>query len=132
VKIKIDKYIFDASAKTVRFLEYDNIELERVLLITNVTDNIIIYNFADAAKGGSVATNVLTLEYDTTSMADDDDLLIFYQEKDSHIVEAGGQKRTWMFDDNVKEILQSVLEELKQIKLHLSIITEEQITEGEN
>jgi hypothetical protein len=50
--------------------------LEDVVLITNVTSNIIIYNFAGNLKGGTIISQVLTLDYDTTSMADADDLQI--------------------------------------------------------
>jgi len=54
--------------------------LDSILLITNVTDNIIIYNFADPTKGGTVSDNVLTLTYDTSSMSNTDKLLIFYDD----------------------------------------------------
>ncbi len=75
----ITNYTFDASAQTVTFDDYASINLEQILLVTNITDGIIIYSFADATKGGTAATNVLTLEYNTTSMADADDLQIFYE-----------------------------------------------------
>lgn len=74
----VQEYTFDASAKTVTFDSFANIDIKRVLLITNVTDNVIIYNFADAALGGTAATNVLTLDYDTTTMADADEIQIYY------------------------------------------------------
>ena len=80
MKLLITAYTFDASAQTITFTGYGSILLESVLLITNVTDNIIIYNFADTAKGGSASTNVLTLDYDTTTMDDADDLQIFYDD----------------------------------------------------
>lgn len=80
MKKLITSYTFDASAKTITLSGYITIELERVLLITNVTDNVIIYNFAGIGKGGSVATNVLTLDYDTTTMDDADDLQIYYDD----------------------------------------------------
>lgn len=80
MKVKVINYTFDASAKTVTFTDYSPVLLNSILLITNVTDNIIIYNFADATKGGTVATNVLTLTYDTTSMDDTDKLLIYYDD----------------------------------------------------
>jgi len=80
MKIQVTNYTFDASAKTVTFSDYGTIRLDSILLITNVTDNVIIYNFADPTKGGTVATNVLTLTYDTTSMADTDKLQIFYDD----------------------------------------------------
>lgn len=78
MKKLITNYTFDASAKQVTFTDYATISLEQVLLITNVTDNVIIYNFA--STGGTVATNVLTLDYNTTSMDDTDDLQIFYDD----------------------------------------------------
>jgi hypothetical protein len=56
-----------------------------VLLITNVVDNIIIYNFNDATKGGTAATNVLTLTYNTASMSDTDELQIFYDDVDGTV-----------------------------------------------
>jgi hypothetical protein len=80
MKTKIDNYSFDKTAKTVIFTDYTTIRLDSILLITNVTDNIIIYNFADATKGGTVLTNVLTLAYDTSSMDNGDKLLIYYDD----------------------------------------------------
>jgi len=80
MKNKIDNYTFDASAKTITFTDYTTIRLDGILLITNVTDNVIIYNFADPTKGGSVLTNVLTLAYNTTTMDDGDKLLIYYDD----------------------------------------------------
>lgn len=79
-KIIALNYTFDASAKQVTFTDYNPIIIERVLVITNVTDNVIIYNFADPAKGGTAATNVLTLDYDTSTMSDTDKLQIFYDD----------------------------------------------------
>lgn len=79
-KVRVINYTFDASAKQVTFTDINPIILEGVLLIVNVTDNIIIYNFADAALGGTAATNVLTLDYNTATMDDSDKLLIYYDE----------------------------------------------------
>lgn len=76
--VLITEYTFDASAKTITFDSFAEIDIKRILTITNVTDNIVIYNFATDTTGGSVLTNVLTLEYDTTSMSDGDDLQIYY------------------------------------------------------
>jgi len=130
VKIRIDKYLFDASAQTVEFLDYDSIDLSRVLLITNVTDGTIIFSFADSTKVGTITNNVLTLDYDTTSMDDKDDLLIFYQEDDI-VVTSGGRLQSLVTDSNVEELLKEMLIELKEIKLHLKIVTDEEINEGD-
>jgi hypothetical protein len=78
MKQLITNYTFDASAKTITFGDFASIDLESVLVITNVTDNVLIYNFANPALGGIVGSNVLTLNYDTTSMDDTDSLQIFY------------------------------------------------------
>ena len=83
MKIRIDNYSFDASEKKVTFLDYAAIEHAGILLIVNVTDNVIIYNFADPTLGGTVATNVVTLTYDTTSMDDADKLLVYYDDAKS-------------------------------------------------
>jgi hypothetical protein len=80
MKKLITNYTFNPTAKTITFNDYSSINLERILLITNVTRNVIIYNFADPNKGGSVSNNVLTLNYDTTGMASTDKLQIFYDE----------------------------------------------------
>lgn len=89
-KRQLINYTFDASAQTITLTDYTTIRLDSILLITNVTDNVIIYNFADATKGGTVATNVLTLTYDTTSMADADKLLIYYDDYERMPLEVAG------------------------------------------
>lgn len=78
MKKLITNYTFDASEKQITFTDYVTLSLPSILLITNVTDNIIIYNFADS--GGTVAGNVLTLTYNTASMSDTDKLQIFYDD----------------------------------------------------
>jgi hypothetical protein len=80
MKIKINNYRFDKVLKSITFLDYTNISLDGILLITNVTDNIIIYNFADSAMGGSKIGNILTLNYNTSLMDNTDNLQIFYED----------------------------------------------------
>jgi hypothetical protein len=74
----VTKYVFDSSTGNITFSEYRDIELERILLITNVTSNVIIYNFANPTLGGSVNNNVLTLNFDTSAMSNTDLLQIYY------------------------------------------------------
>ena len=72
-------YAFNPTAKTVTFSGLSqSITLANILLITNVTRNTIIYNFADVATGAtSFNNNVLTLTFDTTSHSSGDVLQIF-------------------------------------------------------
>ena len=46
MKKLIENYTFDASAKTITILCDCNFTLDKLLVITNVTDGVIIYNFA--------------------------------------------------------------------------------------
>ena len=77
-------FVFDASAKTVKIK--GNHHKRRLLMITNTTDNIIIYNFADPTKTGAFSYDAtldettITLAHDTTSMSDTDALQIFEEE----------------------------------------------------
>ena len=76
MKTLVKNYLFSASNKQITISNVLNIELEELLLITNVKDNIIIYNFADPSLGATVSGNVITLNYDT-NMQDSDELQIF-------------------------------------------------------
>ena len=68
-----------------------NFPLKVFQLITNVTDGVIIYNFADPANGGSVTydasinTTTLTLEHDTSSMDASDELQIFIDKQEQKV-----------------------------------------------
>lgn len=70
----IHEYTFDASAQTITSNEFNR--LNTIALITNVTAGEIIYQFNSATKGGSISGNILTLDHDTTLMADTDELQI--------------------------------------------------------
>jgi len=78
MKKLVTNYTFDKTARTIVFTDYTTIDLSQILLITNTTSNIIIYNFA--SLGGSVTGNTLTLTYDTSLMNNNDSLQIFYED----------------------------------------------------
>ena len=86
-------YRFDASAQTVTISGYYT--LRKLVLITNVTDGAIIYNFADAGAGGTVSYNDITdettisLVYNTTSMSDGDELQILIEDGQDTKIDAG-------------------------------------------
>jgi hypothetical protein len=70
-------YEFDASAKTITILtKLELFNAESVIGITNITDNIIIYQFACKGFGGTFGYDTLVLEYDTSEMSDTDVLQI--------------------------------------------------------
>ena len=84
MKKLITGYQFLASGRVVNFPPslygtQNPVNLESLLLITNVTRGQIIYNFADSAATGAVnSTSGFLLGFNTTSMANTDRLQIFY------------------------------------------------------
>ena len=117
MKNLITNYTFNAATKQIALLDYTSINLESVLLITNVTDNIIIYNFADPNKGGTVSGNTITLTYNTNSMSNTDDLQIFIDDgviaaKDQSILDLSAS-----IDDN-----SAVLRKIASMMQSLAII----------
>ena len=86
--IRSNYYIFDASARQV--VIPGGVQREQLILITNVTDNKVIYNFSDpelTASAYSIETDIrnvtttrITLTYNTTSMSDTDKLQIVYDD----------------------------------------------------
>lgn len=111
MKKQITTYSFNKTSKTVTFTDYTTIRLDSILLITNVTDNIIIYNFADPLLGGTVLNNVLTLTYDTSSMDDTDKLQIFYEDSDVQPTTEANQ-----------EVLLYLTETLQELSARLQIL----------
>jgi len=74
-------YTFNAAAKTVVVDGYFN--LSSLLLITNTTRNVIIYNFANSFLGGTTSYNsatnqtTITLTFNTAGQANADSLQIY-------------------------------------------------------
>lgn len=77
-QVIIDKYIFDANAKTITFPDLLDVRLEGLQLVTNVTAGAIIYQFNQPGKGGTLTGNILMLAFDTSSMNSADKLQIIY------------------------------------------------------
>lgn len=77
MKTLIDDYTFNPSNRTIIINEFTSLKLEQLLLITNTTDNVIIYNFADKSLSATILGNVITLNYDTTTMSNLDAIQIF-------------------------------------------------------
>lgn len=111
MKLQITNYQFNKTAKTVTFTDYTTIRLDSILLITNVTDNIIMYNFADPLLGGTVTNNILTLTYDTSAMDNADSLQIFYD--DNAVQPANSELQT---------TLNSLTETLQELTARLTVL----------
>lgn len=95
MKRLVERYSFNPAARTVTLNDCGNIRLEHILLITNVTDHILIYNFADTTLSGTLLGNVITLTYNTTSMSADDRLQIFVDMPDSQAEHLPCELSTW-------------------------------------
>lgn len=87
MKTLIQNYTFDPSSKTITINEVSSLLIEQLLLITNVSTNDIIYNFADSDLKATIIGNVITLNYDTTTMSDTHSLQIFVDFENTNFVE---------------------------------------------
>ena len=83
-KLYVGNYRFDPTERVVYVS--GNVTIERFLIITNLTDNVIIYNFADPNKGYSGISystttdeTALSLKYDVSTMSSTDTLQVFIQ-----------------------------------------------------
>lgn len=80
----IRNYTFNAAARTIVIDGYFN--LSSLLLITNTTRNVIIYNFSNSFLGGTTSYNsttnktTITLTFDTAGQANADSLQIYVDE----------------------------------------------------
>lgn len=85
-------------------------QLNQILVITNVTRNTIIYNFADPDNGAtSFSDNVLTLDADTNAYSANDILQVFVDVADPTLVEAGNQSTLNMLLVRLGNMLMSPL-----------------------
>lgn len=94
----LESYTFDKTNKVVT-ITGKNIRKEQLLLITNVTAGVVIYNFSDPALLSTLYTNsvdsttglettAITLAYNTGSMNTTDKLSILVEETYSEIIPA--------------------------------------------
>lgn len=76
----IQNYTFDKATHRITFSDFDLIDLEKVITITDVTNNILIYQFNKTGFGGDVSSNQLTLDFDTDTddFSNTDQLQIIY------------------------------------------------------
>ena len=77
MKKLVNNYAFVPSARQVLINEDLFSSLEQLLLITDVSTNTVIYNFADPNLGGVLTDQTITLDYNTASLSNADSLQIF-------------------------------------------------------
>ena len=92
-KVLETTYTFNAATRTVSIPRY--IPLEKLLLITNVTRGIVIYNFSSTNTNSSswsydptTDTTTIVLDYNTASHANTDKLQILFDEYEEKFVPA--------------------------------------------
>lgn len=79
------------------------ISLEDILIVTNVTDNVVIYNFAEPTKGGQTrfssghseaypraeqvneGTTIINFKFGTSGMSNTDEIQIFFEESELQV-----------------------------------------------
>lgn len=83
VGLDAGSYTFNFSEKKILISGFPALALERILLVTNVTTNQIIYQFNSEDKGGTIAfaagINTLTLKVAVAGTANDNRLQIFIE-----------------------------------------------------
>jgi hypothetical protein len=94
----LSNYVFAPDSGILYFTGSSGLALENFLLATNVTQNKIIYNFADPAAGASLGSinggfnNGLVLEYATSGvMNSGDKIQVFYDVSNERIDLASGR-----------------------------------------
>lgn len=80
MKRLVHNYTFDTGTKKIVLPDYSDIKLENLLLVTNVTRGVIMYNFAANTSGASASGNVIQLVTDTTGMDNADRIQIYYDD----------------------------------------------------
>jgi len=115
----IGRYFFKPGWQMV-IIEDIEYSLEQILLITNVTSNIVIYNFADPALGGYIYNHPefgkgIKLDYDSTSMASTDILQIYLD------IPEGNQLKQ-LEDFNTHSLIEILDEILYELKVHTEML----------
>lgn len=102
VGTEIGGYSFSAASQQVTLTGLNTLTLEQVLLITNVTTNQVIYQFNNPALGGSISSNVITLDFNTTAMNNADRLQIIIDYLPAGQKTASGSQSVVLASDQVR------------------------------
>jgi hypothetical protein len=111
VGVDIGSYTFDASAKTITFVGVGLTTIEQIKPIINGTRNTDIFNPLTVGKFGTLAGQVLTLDFDTTLQADTDKLYICVNLVDAELASEATQLL-------IKAVLDGIDTKLPQLTLN--------------
>jgi len=121
VGVDIGSYTFDASAKTITFIGVGLTTIEQIKPIINGTRNTDIFNPLTVGKFGTLAGQVLTLDFDTTLQADTDKLYICVNLVDAELATESTQElnRLQLVDLNSKDFSTAAKQDLAKAVLDL-------------
>lgn len=84
MKRLISNYTFNVQAGSISLNDFDYIELERVLIVTNVTQNDVMYLFNEPTLGGHVLGNTLVFnKVMLGGYSDTDEMQVYYDDPSS-------------------------------------------------
>lgn len=76
VGIDCGNYTFSPSTNKITFIDLPELQLENIVLITDVTTGTVIFNFAVSGMTGTLTNSVLTLTYNVSGLTSTDRLMI--------------------------------------------------------
>lgn len=93
---QIFNYTFNKTNKTITFNDYTSINQAGIISVTNITaGGVVLYHQSQVApSSGTVATNVLTLNYNTSSMSNSDLLVILYDDGTNNTYDSSANLKT--------------------------------------
>lgn len=78
-KIYEGSLTFNPGAKTITFSDSNIESLKQILIVTDLTTQVMLYNFADDAVSATFANKTLTLDSIVAGCSSTDELQIFYE-----------------------------------------------------
>ena len=132
MKILVENYHFVPESDQVIIVPSgyvpSDLELENFLIVTNLTDQAIIYLGQDTDLGGTFdkATKTLTLEHDCSSYSRTDQLQIFVDVPDSRF------DPDQFIKDMLFDTLAKIVHQLEMMNRHLEMMTDAEIKDSDS
>ena len=122
-------YIFNP--QTMRITVSD-LDFKRVLYVINSTHSVVMYNPYDKDKLGDSTLTGVVMNFPVAAagyMLATDDLVVVYEGDQAPTVTQGGVRKVNTTNDAAEGSLTQVLKQLEILNLHMSILTDNTITE---